>query len=458
MSFKLVVISSCLLLVLFLLSLATAARNYEARNVRLSKSTNQLFISWTTTDYHSDEFSPTVWLSQNADFSDYSENLNKVSVPITKSHHNESAGYTHTVTLDKSLQELASNALYYYRVGNAKNKQMSKRLYPLRVKLSNKVLLYGDMGIFRSSRTIKSVEQRLQTDHNISMVYHLGDISYADDFPGTLFDSLFSHWLGLVEGITSFVPYQVLPGNHDAGCKIPFCHAWKQDFRPYNFLFTMPSYLQLKHNMFYSFDHGQIHFVSISTETDYDGAPFKQTFGDQMTWLRKDLETAVANRRRAPWIVVLGHRPVYSSMMGYSSKGKPTGQSLVIQNTFEQLLKDYRVDLYMVGHVHSYERFHPVFRNEPQCDTTCTNSTNVYHNPESTVHVVNGAAGCEEGLSPSVKYLSILPASAKVFNKDYGYGVLETSTQGNQLMMNWKFYSASKDVVEDEMTIIKNTI
>jgi len=445
-------VTLCLLLV----GLCISASNYDAHNIRVSKSTNQLFISWTTKDYNEQEYLPTVWQSKNSDFSHYSQNAN-VQPPITKAYHNES-GYTHTVVLDQSLEKLAASSLYYYyKVGNSKTKLMTDQLYQVRVSLSNKVLMYGDMGIFRSSHTIQSSYNRLKNEQDISMVYHLGDISYADDFPGSLFDGLFTHWLGLVEGITSFVPYQVLPGNHDAGCKIPLCHPWKQDFRPFNMLFTMPSYFQTKHNMFYSFDHGQIHFVSISTETDYPNAPFHQVFGDQMTWLKKDLQNAVANRKQVPWIVVVGHRPIYSSMSGYSSNGKPITESLVLQNTLEQLFKDHHVDLYMMGHVHSYERFHPVYNNTAKCDSVCTNTTNTYHNPEYPVHIVNGAGGCEEGLSPGFKYHHILPSSAKVFYEDYGYGVLDATKQHNSLVLNWKFFAATKDELVDEMTIIKSS-
>ena len=48
-------------------------------------------------------------------------------------------------------------------------------------------------------------------------------------------------------------------------------------------------------------------------------------FGDQVDWLKKDLAAANTPQARAqqPWIVVLGHRPIYSSAEGYSYDGVP---------------------------------------------------------------------------------------------------------------------------------------
>ena len=59
----------------------------------------------------------------------------------------------------------------------------------------------------------------------------------------------------------------------------------------------------------FSYDHGGVHFASVSTEHDYSiGSP-------QWQWLQSDLRKAAApaQRVRVPWIVVVGHRPMYCS-------------------------------------------------------------------------------------------------------------------------------------------------
>ena len=55
----------------------------------------------------------------------------------------------------------------------------------------------------------------------------------------------------------------------------------------------------------YSFDYGSVHFVMMSTEHDY------RKGSRQYTWLEKDLKSV--DRNKTPWLVLGGHRPMYSS-------------------------------------------------------------------------------------------------------------------------------------------------
>lgn len=66
---------------------------------------------------------------------------------------------------------------------------------------------------------------------------------------------------------------------------------------------------------------GNAHFIQINTETDYPDAPGDQYrvrgggnggFGDQLAWLERDLQRAQSQRHLRPWILVNGHRPMYS--------------------------------------------------------------------------------------------------------------------------------------------------
>ncbi len=68
-------------------------------------------------------------------------------------------------------------------------------------------------------------------------------------------------------------------------------------------------------NMFYSFDVGPVHFVSVSTEFYYYLNYGLQMVERQFRWVREDLRRAnlPENRARRPWVVVVGHRPMYCS-------------------------------------------------------------------------------------------------------------------------------------------------
>lgn len=61
-----------------------------------------------------------------------------------------------------------------------------------------------------------------------------------------------------------------------------------------------------------------------------------------------------------------------------------------MQTTFEEMFHRHGVDLVIQAHMHSYERMWPVYRGRP----TAFN----YNNPKSPVHIVSGAAGCNEQL------------------------------------------------------------
>lgn len=68
-------------------------------------------------------------------------------------------------------------------------------------------------------------------------------------------------------------------------------------------------------NHFYSFNVGPVHFISFSTEfyffLNYGWSQLMR----QYNWLEQDLKKASSpeNRAKRPWIVALGHRPMYCS-------------------------------------------------------------------------------------------------------------------------------------------------
>ena len=71
---------------------------------------------------------------------------------------------------------------------------------------------------------------------------------------------------------------------------------------------------------------------------------------------------AAANRAKRPWIIVSGHRPVYSPDF-VDAAGNPTGDCKNLQTAIEALLMKYGVDVYFAGHKHAYVRTFPVYNN-----------------------------------------------------------------------------------------------
>jgi len=147
-------------------------------------------------------------------------------------------------------------------------------------------------------------------------------------------------------------------------------------------------------NMWYSWQVGSIHFAMIDTETDYPGAPnddyasHNGGFGDQMAWLRADLAAAYARRAagEVSWIIVAGHRPLYSVASADATTGAPTGGAAVLATAVEGLFNEFGVDLYVSGHVHGTEVQWPVFNT--------THVAQTFDNPPYPTYLVVGEFVC----------------------------------------------------------------
>ena len=147
----------------------------------------------------------------------------------------------------------------------------------------------------------------------------------------------------------------------------------------------------------YSFDYGAVHVVQMSTEHDW-------TRGSaQYNWLKADL--AAVNRSVTPWIVLTGHRMMYTTQM---PKGGDYIVSQHMQAELGDLLYAARVNLMLTGHQHSYERTCPVYNGK------CV------ENGQATVQIVVGSAGAaleDGGFSSSLGPWSIVHEDANA----YGY-------------------------------------
>jgi 3',5'-cyclic AMP phosphodiesterase CpdA len=90
----------------------------------------------------------------------------------------------------------------------------------------------------------------------------------------------------------------------------------------------------------YSLRRGPVEFLMLDTNVNTD-------WQKQLNWLR-----AVLARSTAPWKVVVGHHPIYSS--GLYGNDPELGAKLI------PLLRKHGVQLYINGHEHHYERSLPI--------------------------------------------------------------------------------------------------
>ncbi|KAL3196669.1 hypothetical protein MRX96_045144, partial [Rhipicephalus microplus] len=163
--------------------------------------------------------------------------------------------------------------------------------------------------------------------------------------------------------------------------------------------------------------------------------------------------TRPERRRERPWIITMGHRPMYCSNNDRDDctlnesiirKGIP----LVHLYGLEDLFHKYGVDLEFWAHEHSYERLWPVYDRQVYNGSVEA----PYKNPGAPVHIITGSAGCQEKLDPFVK--NPPDWSAARFS-DYGYTVM---TLHNGTHLGLQQFSVENGLqLLDEITLIKET-
>lgn len=221
-------------------------------------------------------------------------------------------------------------------------------------------------------------------------VSHIGDISYARGF-SWIWDEFFNQ----IEPIASHIPYHVCIGNHEYDWP---SQPWRPDWSysiygkdgggecgiPYSLRFKMPGNSSFPtftgspntQNLYYSFDAGVVHFLYMSTETNFlQGSA-------QYNFIKGDLERV--DRNKTPFVVIQGHRPMYTT--SNEVRDAPIRQKML--EHLEPLLVQNNVTLALWGHVHRYERFCPM-RNFSCVDV----SSNFTSRGGAPVHVVIGMGG-----------------------------------------------------------------
>lgn len=197
------------------------------------------------------------------------------------------------------------------------------------------------------------------------------------------------------------MPYQVGVGNHEQ------FYNWTAFTNRYHMPYERSGG---NGNFWYSFDFGNVHFTSMSTEHPYgENSP-------QAQWIKADLHKANANRANVPWVVVTGHRPMLCSDKNEWDAHQPGAP---FQAAVEPLILEFNVDLLISGHMHCIERVHP---SKNGTVVTLPDSNNIYTDPTAPVQLVIGSAGAmQEELfeTPQPEWSAFRAANKKVA---YGFG------------------------------------
>eukprot|EP00009_Paramoeba_aestuarina_P007932 CAMPEP_0201521460 /NCGR_PEP_ID=MMETSP0161_2-20130828/14432_1 /ASSEMBLY_ACC=CAM_ASM_000251 /TAXON_ID=180227 /ORGANISM="Neoparamoeba aestuarina, Strain SoJaBio B1-5/56/2" /LENGTH=459 /DNA_ID=CAMNT_0047920099 /DNA_START=85 /DNA_END=1461 /DNA_ORIENTATION=- len=369
------------------------------------------------------------------------------------------AGYNHDVIING----LDVDTLYAYKCGDD---NLQSDWYQFQTRADNITSftfgIYGDLGVDRAANSFESLN-RVHSTNDWQFVWHLGDISYANDHVN--FEGIWNTWFENLAPLLSSTPYMVSPGNHEKWSRDPFLHDGSRNFTAFDQKFRMPGLesVGVDTNFFYSFDFGPIHVVSLNTEYGYTGYPVdpeplyegtlnpqgynmphpvdavEQTSYLQMNWLQEDLAKANANRDNVPWIFVGGHRPVYE--VNDQRDGVPYQTSFKLQQWLEPLFQEYNVDVYFSGHVHHYSRNWPVYNNEV--------TQKSYENPKVTTYIVHGSPGNIEG-NEGIK--ETIPDWYAFGDSQFSYAEV---TIFNSTALRWRVYESGTDAILDEITLTR---
>jgi hypothetical protein len=150
-----------------------------------------------------------------------------------------------------------------------------------------------------------------------------------------------------------------------------------------------------------SFDVGNTHFAMIDDE-QISSSPTGAEAVAQLAWLDADLAAANADRANHPFIVVIGHRCMFST----STHGTDP-DVLATRGVLVPLYDKHAVDLVINGHDHDYERSNPLKAGTPPSGMPVVGT--------GTTYVVSAGAGADA-------YATGTPAAFTAKSIAYGSG------------------------------------
>ena len=178
------------------------------------------------------------------------------------------------------------------------------------------------MGDSRSNRDVfeKIIAQSIKL--NPDLVISMGDLVAQ----GGSFDQWNSHFFKVAQKLINHVLFISTLGDHEGD-------GDNGNLFRYYFLPRMNT-----DSLWFSFDFGNAHFVSLDYRHPYEKK--------MIEWFKKDME-----QTDAKWKFVFMHRPCYNLGGHRSTWGR---------DVWPALFTKYKIDIVFAGHSHQYERFFPV--------------------------------------------------------------------------------------------------
>lgn len=397
------------------------------------------------------------------------ETRSRVSYGLTPNALNKSVDDLEFKTEHEiKLTGLTPNTKYYYGVGALKDtlQKGEDTYFTTLPKVGSEDLyrigVFGDCGaltINQANVRDQFVKYLGQNDLNAWIL--LGDNAYND---GTDIEYQAKFFNIYKDKLLKNYPVFPSPGNHDYH-DVDFGAEYAQNTHNTAYFknFSMPTKgeaggVASGNPAFYSFDVGNIHFISLDSYGIEDKKDFlyKDTLGTQVKWLKKDLEL---NKNKG-WVVAFWHYPPYSK----GTHDSDTDDIMTgIRENVINILERNGVDLIITGHSHVYERSKLMAGHYGKSNTFEANKHNLSNSSglnngtkdsepyvkktkNGTVYVVSGSASYVGEPYPDFPHKAMHYSNAT----DAGAAILEV--KGNHLEFKW---ICADGEIRDQFTMLK---
>ena len=356
-------------------------------------------------------------------------------VSVTLNNLEPDTPYSYTIEIGSLSQGDAAN---YFRTAPLIGSTKKTRMWVLG-DFGKKPNANGSPGVdqIKVRDSFNNYVQANGTDKYIDLWLWLGDNAYDWgrnwEYQQSVFD-VYDGRKNASQRIMKQTPFFAPPGNHDyrnnqdPGALGRTNHGINHYFDVVNQMTAGDAVGERsKKEGYYSFDHANIHFVSLDSYgyqknpvTGVQETTVFPTGGAQLAWLKRDLTLAQASPK-IKWIVVFLHHPPYT--MGSKNSDSDPELIAVRNRLVKDVLEKYWVDLVLTAHSHTYERsrpmnghygvsgtFSPVFHNAPVGNNgqssgrydgsagSCFYYKSAADPKNHIVYVVNGSGGEVEGV------------------------------------------------------------
>ena len=424
--------------------LPEATKSYVPEQIHISfgEDDTSMYVVWSTPTAVSDPY--VEFALKSSEGNNEQPGISNATISVYPNDDWDIAPNSNLIAYRSQMTGLLPGEFYQYRVGSSKG--MSP-YFVFRAKRDfssgppANIIWFGDFGIGPEITLTLDALENITANYEYDMIMQIGDLAYNLNSNGGATGNTF---LNSIQPVATIIPYMAVMGNHE-GQEFSCVTHWTNRF-------AFPGNTT---NLWYSLDVGLVHIIGLSTELAF----YNDTNNaDQVAWLINDLQTL--NRTKTPWVVVTGHRPTYcsadwtvssSTKLGsipWQRHNKDCVQSAPIMRAwFEDIFYEYKVDLLMWAHVHSYERMNPVYNNQSMFGESI--SFNEVRGAYAPIPIIAGMAGQQESYAPPSP--TPLPWSVSQ-NTEKGYGVM---TAYNSSALLWQQIASGNGTVIDYLWLWK---